>query len=231
MTKFIAVHSGKGGVGKSTVAINVAASLLERGARVILVDLNLDTPHIGLYLGLVTPEHHIHQFLLGTKDLRNTVYKHESGLRFIPAASTPEMKHINIHEVFEHLDKAFDFVVIDCPSGFSSLVHDILKQADESIVVTTPTMSAVYDAQKTKELAEKYSHTIAAVLVNNPHNLVGLELDEIKKTLEHSTLYVIPHDTKIPVSQQHGGPLVYLYPHAKSRKIFVDLASHLMHGM
>ena len=113
------------------------------------------------------------------------------------------------------------------------MVHEILRHADESIVVTTPTLSSVYDAQKTKELAEHYGHTITAVLVNSPHSLShdGLSLSDIQKTLEHQMIQIIPHDPKIPASQKYGGPSVYLYPHAKSGGIFRELASQLMHGM
>ena len=167
MTTFIAIHSGKGGVGKTTVAINLAHALYERKKKVMLVDGNLDTPHVGLYLGLQNPDHHLHQFLDGKKDIKNTVYTHESGLRFIPTTSTPNTSHQNIHELFEHLDDTCDFVLIDCPSGFSLVVHEILKHADESIIITTPTMSAVYDAGKTLHLAEEYGHAIAAIILNH----------------------------------------------------------------
>ncbi len=231
MTKFIAIHSGKGGVGKTTVAINLAHALHEKNRKVILVDANLDTPHIALHLGLVNPQHHLQQFLDRKKSINSTIFVHESGLRFIPALhgakTLSENNHTKIHEIFEHLDNTSEFVIIDCPSGFSPVLHEVLKHADESIIITTPTLSSLYDAQKTLEIAKSYNHTIAAVIINHSDLQGAITKNDIIKTLNNPYIYKIETDEKIPKSQNESGPSHYLYPHTQNSKTFTEIAKQL----
>src|SRR3989338_3169351 len=121
MTRFVAVVSGKGGVGKTTCAINIGKSLADLGHKVIILDANLMTPNIALQLGFMDPEGTVNKFLRGQKDLKDITYLHESGISLIPASpSYSEFQKTNpqkLTEIFEHLDNTTDIVLVDAPSG------------------------------------------------------------------------------------------------------------------
>ncbi|HLC70564.1 MAG TPA: AAA family ATPase [Candidatus Nanoarchaeia archaeon] len=117
MTRFIALVSGKGGVGKTTSTINVGQALTNLGHKVILLDANLVTPNLGIHLGLMNPPNSLNKFLRKEKSLKEITYLHESGLSLIPASpSYAEYQKTNVQklsEIFEHLDEGADFVLVD----------------------------------------------------------------------------------------------------------------------
>ena len=96
MTKVITITSGKGGVGKSTTAINIGAALNFFGKEVIIVDANLTTPNVGLHLGAPIVPVSLNHVLLGKAEIADAIYEHESGTRIIPSSlSVRELRRIN----------------------------------------------------------------------------------------------------------------------------------------
>ncbi len=230
MTRFVAFISGKGGVGKTTTAINVGHALHEMGKTVVVVDANLETPHLGLYLGLANPKHHIHHFLAGTKMIQDTIHVHESGLRFIPGSSSIssiKTDQNQLVEVIEHLDRTADFVLLDCSSGFGPDIYHVLRHADESVIVTTPQIPAVTDALRALQLAKAHHSTIAAVVLNQINGKHGLDVKEVEEILGVPVFASIKTDDKVLKAAGMHAPVHYLYPHAQSSAQFRILAEHL----
>ncbi|MBM3204236.1 hypothetical protein FJZ55_10085 [Candidatus Woesearchaeota archaeon] len=233
MTRFITLVSGKGGVGKTTTAINLGQALTDMGKKVVVVDANLVTPNVGIHLGVMNPEGTINKFLRKEKDLKDAMYLHESGLAFIPASpSYSEFQKTNpqkMTEIFEHLDNTADFVLIDAPSGLGYDVSHILKNSDEALIVTMPNLSSVMDALKTIHVAQANDNTITGVVLNMTHwaSRHELKVEEIERILNYPVIATLRVDGKIRKAVHRQVPLNYLHPRCRSAKQFNKVAEHI----
>jgi len=232
MTKFIAMVSGKGGVGKTTSTLNVGQALVNLGNDVVIVDGNIATPNIAIQLGFMNPEGTLNKFLRKEKGLTEITYLHESGLSIIPSSpSYNEFQKTNpqkLHKIFEHLDDTAEFVLIDSPSGLGYDVHQILKNTDEVLVVANPNMSSLVDALKTIQLAKANDNIIAGIILNRTNKGKNeLSLSEVEKILGYHVLAEVKECKKIRASIHKNMPLNYLYPKSKSAKEFTKVAKHL----
>jgi len=232
MTKFIAVVSGKGGVGKTTSVINIAHAIVQKGKNVVVVDANLATPNVSIQLGLMDPKGTLNKFLRKEKDLKEVTYLHESGISIIPASpSYSEFQKTNtqnLHEIFDHLNETVDFVLIDSPSGLGYDINQILKHSDESIIVTNPNLSSIMDALKTIRAARANDNVIAGVILNMTHKgKHELTEEEVKEILHYPILANVRRDRKIHKSVYRHTPLHYIYPRSRSAKEFRKVAEYL----
>lgn len=232
MTRFIAFVSGKGGVGKTTTALNVAHALHKQGKQVILVDANIATPNVGLQLGLLRPEGTLNKFLRKEKSLHDIIFRHDSGVTIIPSSlSLVEFQKTNpqrLTEIFEHLDNMSEFVLVDAPSGLGPEVNQILKNTDEIIIVANPTLSSVMDALKTIQLAAAHNNIVAGVILNmSNYGWSELKPEDVEKILGYHIIANIRHDRKFRKSLLKLAPLHYLYPRSRSAKEFGKVAQHL----
>ncbi len=170
MTRFIAVVSGKGGVGKTTTSINLGVALKNLGRDSIVLDGSITTPDIGLHLGVPKLPITLHNVLEGDKSILNATYAHASGLKVIPAdISFKALKKLNLKklkEVFKGLKGASEIVIMDCGAGLGKDVISFMKFADEVLIVTNPELTAVTNALKTIRLAEENNITVLGVVLN-----------------------------------------------------------------
>lgn len=233
MTRFIALVSGKGGVGKTTTTLNIGHALHKLGKQVVLLDANLATPNLGLQLGLLNPEGTLNKFLRKEKDLHEIIYRHDSGVTLIPSSlNLIEFQKTNpqkLSEIFEHLDEMCEFVIIDAPSGLGYEVNLILRNSDEALIVVNPTLSSVMDALKTIQLANSYNSTISGIILNmtNFRGWHELKPEEIEKILGHPIIANIRHDGKFRKALLQQAPLHQLYPRSKSSREYTKIAKHL----
>lgn len=231
MTKFVAVVSGKGGVGKTTCTLNIGKALVDLGRKVVIVDANLVTPNIALQLGFMNPKGTINKFLRGEKSLKEVTYLHESGLSIIPASpSYVEFQKTNpqkITEVFEHLDETTEFALIDSPSGLGYEVQQILKNCDEALIIVNPNLSSVVDALKTIEIAKANNNTIAGIILNMTHGRNELAPTQIEEIIGHPILANIPFHRKVRKALFKQMPVNHLYPYSKPARSFKFIAEHL----
>ena len=232
MTKFVALVSGKGGVGKTTCTLSLGHALASLGKEVVLVDGNIATPNLALHLGLMNPEGTLNQFLRKEKSLKEITYLHESGISVIPSSPAySEFQKTNpqqISRIFQHLENTADFVLIDAPSGLGYDLHQILKNTEEAIVVINPTLSSVMEGLKVIQLAKANNNTIAGAILNltnrGKNELSPLEVEEI---LGHRILANIKTCKKIRKANYKQHPLGYLYPRSRSNKEFQKVAKFL----
>ncbi|MDP3698602.1 MAG: cell division ATPase MinD [Nanoarchaeota archaeon] len=234
MTKFIALVSGKGGVGKTTCTLNIGQSLAKLGKDVVLLDANIVTPNLALQLGHMNPEGTLNKFLRKEKSLKEIMYLHESGISLIPASpSLREYQRTNpqkLHKVFDLLKNAADFVLVDAPSGLGYDLLQILKSTDEVLVVVNPTLSSVMDGLKTIQLAKENNNTIAGIILNMSHGKDELTPKEVESILEHPILANIKHHRKVRKAAHKQMPLTHLYPRSKPAREFMKVAQHLTLG-
>ncbi len=232
MTKFIAVVSGKGGVGKTTSTLNIGQALANRGKRVTLLDANLVTPNLAIQLGFMDPDATLNQFLRKEKGINEITYLHESGLSLIPSSpSYAEFQKTNVQnisKVFDHLHNTTDYVLVDSPSGLGYEVSQVVKNCDEVIVVTNPNLSAVMDALKTIKLAKMHNKLVTGVVLNMSNNgRHELRQEEVEEVLGYPIIGNVRHERKIRKSVHKQMPVNYLYPRSRAAKSFGKVAEHI----
>lgn len=151
-TRVVAVSSGKGGTGKSTLALNLAIALSRQGKKVILLDADMGLANIDIMLGIV-PTYNIYHFVQGKKSLREIILSHPTGIDIIPGGSgITELANLNRDQLkrilieLGALDGEYDLMIIDTGAGISDNVLSFLLAADDVLMITTPEPTSITDA-------------------------------------------------------------------------------------
>ena len=170
----LAVTSGKGGVGKTNVAVNVGLSLARLGYRVGILDADFGLGNVDVMLGL-TPQSHVGHVLLGEKTLADIVMTGPLGIQVIPASSGLQAmtamtasQRMRLRDLLEAFRRELDFLIIDTAAGISDNVIETLCLAERVALVTSLEPSAVVDAYATaKVLTQTSPATEIGVVVNS----------------------------------------------------------------
>ncbi len=170
----VAITSGKGGVGKTSVTVNVALSLARLGHRVGVLDADFGLGNIDVMLGL-TPENHIGHLLAGEKSLADIVVRGPLGIEVIPASSglqsitaLTSAQRTLLRETLYRFASRLDFLLIDTAAGISDNVLETLRLAERVALVTSLEPSAVVDAYATAKILTRMSpQTEIGVIVNS----------------------------------------------------------------
>ncbi len=219
MNRIIVVTSGKGGVGKTTTTANLGAALARLGKKVVLIDADFGLRNLDLLLGLeqrivytaidvLAEECTIDKALVKDKRLPNLV--------LLPAAQNRSKDAINAEQMqnlVNQLGEKFDYVIIDCPAGIEAGFRNAVAPAQEAIIVTTPEMSAVRDADRVIGLLEAESIGKISLIVNRLRpEMVQLNqmisVEDILDLLAVPLIGIVPDDQKIIISTNKGEPLV-----------------------
>lgn len=228
MSRIIGLISGKGGVGKSTTAINLASALVELGKSSVVVDANLDTPNVGVLLGSPVVDFHLHHVLKGRKGIEGAVYLHDSGLEFVPAGlGVLEMKGLNYDKLGKELKKlSHDYVFVDGPAGLGSDVKELVKSCDEFIIVCNAEMAAITDAMKAAKFVEKAKKRVIGVVVTRiKKDDLDVGLSSIENLLDHPVIGLIPEDDRVRESATLHDSAVCAFPKSKVAKGYFKLGS------
>lgn len=172
MARKIVVTSGKGGVGKTTVAVNLAARLAQKGQRVILCDADFGLNNVDVCAGvehLVTYD--VVDVIEGRCRAKQALVKHPlyGNLFVLTSSHSAPERYVSpqaVKVVLDGLAPQFDFIFIDCPAGLDDGFHRAVATADEAIVVTTPHISALRDADKVITVLKSYRLNELSVVLN-----------------------------------------------------------------
>ena len=234
MARIIAVLSGKGGVGKSTITANLAHAFTQLGENTIALDSNLTTPHLGLHLGMHLVPKTLHDVLRGDANLENTIYFHPSGFRVVPASMNVNdligVEPERLIEVAVKLSGKCDVLLLDSAPGLGKEAVSSMQAADEVLLVTNPNLSSVVDALKTLKIAEGMGKKILGVVVNRISG-DGHEMSrsDIENLIGMPILSEIPEDRKIGESMALKIPVMAYRPDAPSSMEIKKLA-HILSG-
>lgn len=235
MTRIIGVTSGKGGVGKTTTAVNLSTALTALGKNVIVVDANLSTPNVSLHLGLPLSGISLHDVLNGDAYITEAIRIHPpSGIRVVPAGlNLDNIYRINYNllesAIFDLLGYS-DFVVVDCPAGLDYGSQKVIEACDEIVIVTNPEMPAVTDALKAKRIAEATSHILGIVLNRVKGLKSELSIGEIEQIIESPVILNVPEDNSVHHAIASKIPVVDYSPASPASKEWNRLA-HLIAGL
>lgn len=233
MAKVITITSGKGGVGKTTTAINLGAALNAFGKEVIILDANLTTPNVGLHLGAPVVPVSLNHVIAGRARLVDAIYEHESGTKIIPSSlSVKELRRLNhgkLKDVAKKLRKMADYVIYDSAAGLGEEALASLDAADELIIVTNPEMPAVTDALKTAKVIEQLGKEVKGVIVTRVRgNKTEMPVQNVRDMLELQILGVIPEDKNVQHALVLKDALVHTHPKSKAAKAYRLLAAKII---
>ena len=231
MTVKVGILSGKGGVGKTSTAVNMAAALSYFGRDVVVIDGNLSTPNLGLHLGVPVVPITLHDVLKGKNSILDSVYLHHTGLKIVPAGlSLDDLRNVSpekLKNVLPSLDGLTDIVIIDGSAGLGRESLAVMQAVDELIVVTNPELPAVTDALKTIRLAEEMGKKVRGIILAKTGENHDIPLENIESLLEKPILGIIPSDKSIRESLIRREPVVFSHPRSKSavayKKVVADL--------
>lgn len=232
MAKLITITSGKGGVGKTTTAINLGAALNSFGKEVIILDANLTTPNVGLHLGAPIVPVSLNHVLLGKAKVGDAIYEHESGTKIIPSSlSVKELRRLNhskLKDVGKKLRKMADYVIYDSAAGLGEEAIASMESADEIILVTNPEIPAVTDALKASKLIEQLGKEVKGVIVTRVRGVKSeMPIVNIRDMLELPILGVIPEDKNIQNSLVMKDAIVHTHPRSRASKAYRIVAARV----
>lgn len=219
MGKVLVVTSGKGGVGKTTTTANVGTALALMGKRVCLVDADIGLRNLDVVMGLENRiVYDLVEVVEGHARLRNALVKDKrvENLALLPAAQTREKDAITpeqMRALCDELRQEFDYVLIDSPAGIEHGFRNAVAGADEAIVVTSPEVAAVRDADRIIGMLEAHDVSQPRLVINRVRpEMVRrgdmMEIDDIIEILAIRLLGVVPDDEQIIVATNRGEPVV-----------------------
>ena len=204
MGEVIVITSGKGGVGKTTTTANVGTGLAMLGKKVVLIDTDIGLRNLDVVLGL---ENRIVYNLVDVIEqnckIKQALIKDKryETLYLLPSAQTRDKDAVNPEQMValtEELKNEFDYIILDCPAGIEQGFKNAIAGADRAIVVTTPEVSAVRDADRIIGLLE----------ANEIKRGDMMSSEQVLDILAISLLGVVPDDENIVVATNTGEPLV-----------------------
>lgn len=218
MGEVIVITSGKGGVGKTTTTANLGTALAMMGKRTILLDTDIGLRNLDVVMGL---ENRIVFNLVDVAEnrcrLNQAMIKDKKldTLSLIPAAQTRDKTAITeaqMEKITRALKKDFDYVLIDCPAGIEQGFKNAVAGADKALVVTTPEVSAVRDADRVIGLLEAAGLPQPAVIVNRVRfDMVRrgemMNIDDIIDILSVELIGIVADDEDIVISTNKGEPI------------------------
>ncbi len=233
MKKIIVITSGKGGVGKTTTTINLAAAMNHFGEDVLVIDGNLTTPNIGIHLNSPEVPISLNHVLMKKAEPFEAVYEHESGLKIMPSSlSLRELKKIKpekIKDFKEDFKKISNYVLVDSAAGLGLEAMSVIDMADELIIITNPEMPAITDALKTIKLAQEKNKPVIGVIINRvKKNYIEMRPETVKEMLEIPILGMVPEDISVSKALNQKGAVVHTHPKSNAARAYKEIAAKLL---
>jgi septum site-determining protein MinD len=234
----IVITSGKGGVGKTTTSANIGTALALTGKRVCLVDTDIGLRNLDVVMGL---ENRIIYDLVDVVEGRCKAHqalikdKRFECLYLLPAAQTVDKSAVRpeqMKKLVTELKQDYDYIIIDCPAGIEQGFKNAVAGADKAIVVTTPEVSSVRDADRIIGLLEKEEIEAPKLIVNRIRNHMVksgemLDVDEIISVLAIDLIGIVADDDSVIRASNNGEPIA-LDPTSKASIAYRNIARRIL---
>ena len=219
MSEVIVVTSGKGGVGKTTTTANVGAGLSTLGNKVVLIDTDIGLRNLDVVLGLENRiVYNLVDVVEGNCRIKQALIKDKryQNLYLLPSAQTRDKTAVTpeqMKKLTDELREEFDYIILDCPAGIEQGFKNAVAGADRALVVTTPEVSAIRDADRIIGLLEAEEMKHIDLIVNRIRmDMVKrgdmMSIDDVIEILAINIIGAVPDDENIVVSTNNGEPLV-----------------------
>ena len=221
MSEVIVVTSGKGGVGKTTTSANIGTGLAGLKKRVVMIDTDIGLRNLDIVLGLEN------RIVYNLVDVVEGNCRYKQALIKDKTAVSPEQ----IIKLIDEMRSDFDYIIIDCPAGIEQGFKNAIAAADRAIVVTTPEVSAIRDADRVIGLLEANEITSIDLIINRVrYDMVKkgdmMSVDDVVDILAVNLLGVIPDDEQIVISTNKGEPLAG--SNTTSGNAYIDICKRIL---
>ena len=219
MSEVIVITSGKGGVGKTTTTANVGTGLAKLNKKVVLIDTDIGLRNLDVVMGLENRiVYNLVDVVEGNCRIKQALIrdKRYPSLHLLPSAQTRDKSAVTpeqMKKLVEELKEEFDYIILDCPAGIEQGFQNAIAAADRAIVVTTPEVSAIRDADRIIGLLEANELKRTDLIVN----LIRMDMvkrgdmmsiDDVVEILSVNLIGAVPDDENIVISTNQGEPLV-----------------------
>jgi pilus assembly protein CpaE len=234
----IAVLGAKGGIGKSTIATNLAATLASRGEdSVLIIDLDTRFGDVAIMMDL-EPRHTVSDVAAQIARLDRDAFmagllRHSSGAFVLPSAKNPtQWKTITtdqVRQLVAFAQRLFDYVILDTPGAFNELVATAIEIASQVLLVTSVDLASIKDTAFVLDVLQREGFPTDRLLVtvnhaNGANTVTGAQ---VEKVLHHPVFWELPHDSSITRAAQVGQPVVLESPKSDAARSFAGLATKL----
>ncbi|MBW4583506.1 MAG: septum site-determining protein MinD [Tildeniella nuda ZEHNDER 1965/U140] len=238
MSRIIVVTSGKGGVGKTTTTANLSMTLARRGRQVAVVDADFGLRNLDLLLGLENRVVYTAvDVLSGQCRLEQALVKdkRQPNLVLLPAAQNRTKDAVNpdqMKQLVTTLARTYEYVFVDCPAGIEMGFQNAIAAAKEAIIVTTPEIAAVRDADRVVGLLEANNIKKIQLVVNRIRPAMVqandmMSVEDVQEILAIPLIGVVPDDERVIVSTNKGEPLVLSETPSLAGSAFDNIARRL----
>ncbi len=242
--RVITVTSGKGGVGKSNISVNLAIQFKKMGKRVVIFDADFGLANVEVIFGVV-PKYNLFDMIYNNKEITDIITEGPLGIEFISGGSgVPELLKLDRYQInfmlekLHDLDRIADIIIIDTGAGISESVLNFVMSSNEVLLVTTPEPTAITDAYAVLKAIKQREININAIniLVNQVEyqgegEEVFTKLNKVaSRYLRMNLTHIgsLPRDRQLVKSVVEQKPVSILYPNAKITQAIRDLAARLL---
>lgn len=219
MSEVIVITSGKGGVGKTTTSANVGTGLAKLNKKVVLIDTDIGLRNLDVVMGLENRiVYNLVDVIEGNCRIKQALIKDKryQNLFLLPSAQTRDKTSVTPEQMkalIEELKEEFDYILLDCPAGIEQGFKNAIAGADRALVVTTPEVSAIRDADRIIGLLEANEIKKTDLIVNRIRmDMVKkgdmMSIDDVVEILSINLIGAVPDDENIVISTNNGEPLV-----------------------
>lgn len=219
MSEVIVITSGKGGVGKTTTTANVGTGLAQLDKKVVLIDTDIGLRNLDVVMGLENRiVYNLVDVVEGNCRIKQALIRDKKypNLFLLPSAQTRDKSSVNpeqMKKLIDDLREEFDYILLDCPAGIEQGFQNAIAGADRALIVTTPEVSAIRDADRIIGLLEANEIGKTELIVNRLRmDMVKrgdmMSVDDVCEILAIDLIGAVPDDEQIVISTNQGEPLV-----------------------
>jgi len=230
MSRIIGVVSGKGGVGKTTVVSNLALALSKLGKKVVIIDCNLTTSHLGFLFDFYFYPKSLNDVLSGKAGIEEAIFFKE-GIGIIPASlKVEDLISIDMEKLKDIIRSInADFIFLDSAPGLGREALNTMRASEELIYVATPYLNSVLDVVKCEKVAKSLGKNSSGIVLNSTKNLPHeLKKEEVEEITRMPVIATIPYDLEVEKALSLGKTVLSFDPFSPASLEFMRLACKLI---
>jgi septum site-determining protein MinD len=232
MIRAYTITSGKGGVGKTTLTVNLGISLALLDRETYILDADIGMANMALILGMDDVPVTLHEVLAGKADIEDAVYEGPAGVKVVPSGISlqgfQQADPDKLRDVMTKLVDRCEYLLIDAPSGISKEGVVPLSVADQVILVVNPELASMADALKTKILCEVMGGSVYGAILNRAGTEhTELRSQSVEDVLGVRVIDVVPEDANVRRAAAYKTPCVLKYPSSDATRAFKRIGAQM----